>query len=132
KEALEEFSADAIRLFMLTSHYRSPLSYSSEGVAGAERAVARLRAAVTPRPTGEPAGEPDELAQARQNARNRFVEVMEDDFNTAAAISLLHDLAREINRARDAGSPPAGLVAAQNALLQLGGVLGLRLEEPKE
>lgn len=132
KEALDEFSPDAIRLFILTSHYRSPLSYSSEGVTGAEKAVARLRAAVTPAPTGESANEPAELASAREGAYRRFVEVMEDDFNTAAAISQLHDLAREINRARDAGSPASGLVAAQKTLLQLAGVLGLRLEEPKE
>lgn len=132
KEALAEFSADAIRLFMLTSHYRSPLTYSSEGVAAAEKGMARIRSAVTPRPTATAADEPEELADARQSAQDRFIQAMEDDFNTSVAIGQLHELAREINRARDAGTPPPGLVAAQKTLLQLAGVLGLRLEEPKE
>ncbi len=132
KEALGEFSADALRLFVLTSHYRSPLSYTSEGVAAAERGVARLRAAVTPRPSGAAQAETAELAAARQGARERFVEAMDADFNTASAIAQLHELAREINRAREAGVPAAGLVEAQHELLRLAGVLGLTLEEPKQ
>jgi cysteinyl-tRNA synthetase len=132
KEALAEFSADALRLFVLTSGYRGPLTYTSDNVAAAERGVARLRAAVTPRPVAEPADEPSELAAARQSARDRFVEAMDDDFNSASGIAHLHDLAREINRAREAGVPPAGFVEAQNELLRLAGVLGLTLEEPRQ
>ncbi|HEY8883852.1 MAG TPA: DALR domain-containing protein, partial [Chloroflexota bacterium] len=132
KEALAEFSADALRLFVLTSGYRGPLTYTSDNVAAAERGVARLRAAVTPRPVAEPGDEPSELAAARQSARDRFVEAMDDDFNSASGIAHLHDLAREINRAREAGVPPAGLVEAQNELLRLAGVLGLTLEEPRQ
>ncbi len=132
KEALAEFSADALRLFVLTSHYRSPLNYTNDGVAAAERGVARLRAALTPRPAGEGANEPDELRHAREAAVARFVEAMDDDLNTAGAIAQLHELAREINRGREAGVPPEGLIAAQNCLLQLAGVLGLTLEEPKQ
>ena len=132
KEALSQFSADAIRYFVLTSLYRGPLSWTDEGVAGAERGVARLRAAVTPRPEGEPANEPPELAEARQAAVERFTTAMDDDFNTASALSQIFELAREINRAREAGAPAEGLVAAQNTLLQLAGVLGLTLEEPRQ
>jgi cysteinyl-tRNA synthetase len=51
---------------------------------------------------------------------------MDDDLNTAAAIAVLFDLATEINRARDAGDD---IAAAQSLLLELAGVLGLRLEE---
>ncbi len=132
KAALEEYSADALRLFVLTSHYRGPLTYSSEGIEAAERGVARIRAAVTPRPTATASAEPEELARARQTVVNRFVEVMDDDFNTASGISQLHELAREINRARESGTPESGLVAAQNELLRLAGVLGLRLDEPRQ
>ncbi len=132
KEALGQFSADAIRAFVLSSHYRKPLSYTDEGVAGAERGVARLRAAVTPRPDSQPLGEPDDLATARRVARERFVEAMDDDFNTASALAQLFELAKEINRARESGVTPAGVADAQATLLQLAGVLGLTLEEPKE
>ncbi|MGH2460463.1 MAG: cysteine--tRNA ligase [Chloroflexota bacterium] len=132
KEALGEFSADAIRAFVLTSHYRKPLSYTDEGVAAAERGVARLRTAVTPRPTGEPADEPAELAEARRLVEERFVDAMDDDFNTTSALAQLFELAKEINRAREAGVPAAGVAGAQSTLLRLAGVLGLTLEEPKE
>ncbi len=132
KEALAEFSADALRLFVLTSHYRGPLTYSAGSVAAAERAVARLRSAVTPRPSVEPAGEPTDLTQARQIAVEQFTQAMDDDFNTASAIAQLHDLARLINRSREAGVDAAGLAAAQTTLLTLAGVLGLTLAEPKQ
>jgi cysteinyl-tRNA synthetase len=131
KEALGEFSADAFRLFVLTSHYRGPLTYSSEAVASAERGVARLRSAVTPRPIETSADEPAELTRAREEAVTRFVEAMDDDFNTASAISQLHLLASAINRVKEGGVPVAGLVEAQKTLLQLASVLGLRLEEPR-
>lgn len=132
KEALSQFSADALRAFVLTSHYRRPLTYSDEGVAAAERGVARLRAAVTPKPDGEAAGEPGELSRAREQAAERFIEAMDDDFNTTTALAELFELAREINRAREAGIPAAGVVEAQRTLLRLAGVLGLTLEEPRE
>ncbi|HVC32956.1 MAG TPA: cysteine--tRNA ligase [Chloroflexota bacterium] len=132
KEALEQFSADALRAFVLTAHYRRPLSYSDEGVSAAERGVARLRAALTPRPAGEAEGEPPDLAEARRQATERFVEAMDDDFNTTSALAQLFELAKEINRSREAGVVAAGVVDAQKTLLDLAGVLGLTLEEPKE
>src|SRR5262249_13642345 len=61
----------------------------------------------------------------------RFIEAMDDDFNTASAIAQLHLLAGGINRAREAGASENGLAEAQTTLVQLAGVLGLRLEEPR-
>ncbi|HUX86883.1 MAG TPA: cysteine--tRNA ligase [Chloroflexota bacterium] len=129
KEALAQFNSDALRLFVLTSHYRSPLSYSDEGVAGAERGVARLRAAVTPRPGEDTSGEPDELAEARRVAIERFTAAMDDDFNTASGLAQLFELAKEINRSRESGTSGSGVAEAQRTLLKLAGVLGLTLEE---
>jgi len=129
KEALAQFSSDALRLFVLTSHYRSPLSYSDEGVAGAERGVARLRAAVTPRPGEDTSGESSELAEARRLAVERFTVAMDDDLNTSSGLAQLFELAKDINRARESGASASGVAAAQKTLLQLAGVLGLTLEE---
>lgn len=136
KEALARHSADALRWFILTSHYRSPLSFSEENVEMAERSIERLRAAANPRieaaaSAGQPA-EPPELAEARRRARDRFVDAMDDDFNSAVALAQLQGLAREINRAKDAGVPAGGIAAAQSTLLELAGVLGLTLgDEPR-
>ncbi|HLZ10355.1 MAG TPA: DALR domain-containing protein, partial [Chloroflexota bacterium] len=132
KEALAEFSADAIRLFVLTSHYRGPMTYSSEGVGASERGVARLRGAVTPRSSAAPSGEPPELAAARERSVAQFTLAMDDDFNTASGIAELYELAREINRAREGGTIETGIVEAQRTLVRLAGVLGLTLDEPNQ
>ncbi|HEY8490530.1 MAG TPA: cysteine--tRNA ligase [Dehalococcoidia bacterium] len=123
REGLERYGADALRLFVLNSHYRSPLSYAEESLEAAVRGAERLRtAARTPGPAPED-GAPVDPAPFRA----RFVEAMEDDLNTPRALAALFDLATEINRGRDAGRP---VESAQSALLELAGVLGLRLEEP--
>jgi len=128
KEALAARSADALRAFVLGSHYRGPLTYTAEGVGAAERGVDRLRAAVRGGvlPT-VPASGP--LAGPASDARERFIQAMDDDFNTSAALAALYDLVREINRAREAGAGPDALLAAQSALRELAGVLGLTLAE---
>ena len=119
-EALEKYGGDACRLFVLNSHYRSPLAYSEEGLEAGKRAAERLRlAAHLP---GEGKGSPLDA----EEFRSRFIEGMEDDLNTAQALAALFDLAREINRGRDQGQ---SVEEAQAALRELAGVLGLTLAE---
>ncbi|HJX70098.1 MAG TPA: cysteine--tRNA ligase, partial [Dehalococcoidia bacterium] len=120
KEILERFSPDALRLFILSSHYRSPVSFGDEGLEAAERGVERLRQTARG-DKGEQRG-----AMDTESFRQRFIEAMDDDFNSAQAIAALFDLAREINRARSEG---LDMEPAQQTLLELAGVLGLTLEE---
>lgn len=121
KEALQHSSADALRLFVLSSHYRSPLTYSEEGLEAAERGVERLRQAIREK------GEGKEMAFIEVELyRQRFIEAMDDDFNTAQACAVLFDLAREGNRASSEGFNAA---SAQQTLLELAGILGLTLKE---
>jgi cysteinyl-tRNA synthetase len=124
-EALSRFGADALRIFVLGSSYRSPLTYSEEAIEAARSAAARLRTAAE---SADPAG-PDPVDADPYRAR--FVAAMEDDLNTAGALATLFDLAREVNRARDAGR---SIGAAQATLRELAAVLGLRLaaEGPSE
>ncbi len=120
KEVLQKYSPDALRIFVLGSHYRSPLVYAEENLEAAERAAERLRHAIEP---GE--GElPMEIVV--EEYRQRFVEAMDDDFNSARALAALFDLAREINRERERG---ADISAAQQQLRELAQVLGLTLAE---
>ena len=119
-EALDMYDPEALRLFFLSSHYRSPLFYSEETVRGQERAIQRLRQAVNAESAGT--GPPVDPA----NFEERFNEAMGDDLNTPRALAALFDLAREINRGRERG---ADLKPAQVALAELAGVLGLTLEE---
>ncbi len=118
-EALERYSTDALRLFVLSSHYRSPLTYSEEGLEAAHRGAVRLRLAAHREDRGE--GTAIDVASYRQ----RFIQTMDDDFNTAQAIAVLFDLARDVNRAPQGSS----LAEAQHTLVELATVLGLTLEE---
>ncbi len=127
QEALERYNPDAIRLFILSSHYRSSLTWSGEGVLAAERGGERLRAALRP-PYEEDGQTSPELAQKIEEIRQAFQGAMDDDLNTAQALATLFDLARAINQARDEGAGGETFFAAQDALKELAGVLGLKLE----
>ena len=130
EEALEAYDPDAIRLFILSSHYRSPITWSPEGILAADRGLERLHSALRPA-TGEGGAGGAELAGTAEDTRQRFIAAMDDDFNTARAIAHIFDLARAINQARDAGMPSEPLAASQEVLRELADVLGLGLEEPK-
>jgi cysteinyl-tRNA synthetase len=119
REAIDRYGGDAIRVFVLSSGYRSPLTYSEEALAAGKTGAERLRNAVETPDTGT--SDPLDASPFRE----RFIAAMDDDLNTAQAIGGLFDLAREINRARDAGRSVGG---AQDVLHELAGVLGLRLE----
>ena len=121
-EALDRFDPQALRLFFLSSHYRSPLFYSEEVVQGQERAIRRLRQALRVESGNGPSVDTESF-------RARFVEAMDDDLNTPRALAALFDLAREINRGRETG---ADVVAAQQALTELAGILGLELADSAE
>jgi len=124
KQALAKYSPDAIRLFILNSHYRSPLKYSEEGFEAAEKAVERFTQAISRQ---DPTGGKGKALDA-QPYHQRFIDSMDDDFNTAQALATMFDLASAINQAGDAG---ISFVEAQNVLISLAReVLGLKL--PKE
>lgn len=121
-QALENYSPDSLRLYFLSSHYRSPLSYSDEGCAAMERSAGRLRHALA-RETGGKKGDPLDTGPYQE----RFLAAMDDDLNTPRALAVLFDLARDLNRARDEGRD---VRAAQYSLRRLGGILGLTFQEP--
>jgi len=125
KEALQKYSADAIRIFALSSHYRSPLTYSEEALEAAERGAERLRQTAR-REVGEkePTGE-----MVVETYKKQFIEAMDDDFNTAQAVAIMFDLAHDINRA---GEPGYGVAVAQQVLVELAGILGLTLKPPQK
>ncbi|HXX37017.1 MAG TPA: cysteine--tRNA ligase [bacterium] len=152
REALGRFHPDTIRVFVLSSHYRSPTLWSAEALEAAARGAERLRTAVenaddllasAPRPDAiapeseRSFAELDAVLDAGHAAiRGRFETAMDDDFNTPGALAALFDLASAINRAVDAVvKRRTGLAADQREVLargiallrELGAVLGLRL-----
>ena len=123
-EALKSYSADALRLFFLSSHYRGPLMYTEANVASQERALERLKNAVRPAPSA-PVGSVTDASSFKE----RFVEAMDDDFNTPRALAAMFDLVREINRCKDEG---ADVSDAQDTLRELSGILGVTLDDTSE
>ncbi|MEX0763380.1 MAG: cysteine--tRNA ligase [Dehalococcoidia bacterium] len=122
RDALKEHSPDAIRLWIMGSHYRNPVLYDIDAISAQERALRRLRSAVeVESPGGGNAVDAGPL-------RERFIEAMDDDMNTPQAVAALFDLSREIFRGRDSGQD---ISEAQAALRELAGVLGLTLEAPQ-
>jgi cysteinyl-tRNA synthetase len=128
-EVIAQFGADAIRVFILSSHYRSPLTFSEDALEAAGVGAQRLREAAFAEAAAS-AG-PSSLSEAVHDggtiARERFEEAMDDDLNTSKAVAILFDLARQVNRARDHALPFA---STQSALRELAAILGLTLQAP--
>ncbi|MBL7064428.1 MAG: cysteine--tRNA ligase, partial [Anaerolineae bacterium] len=133
KEALQLYSPEAIRAFILSSHYRGPVDFSREAILAAERGVERLHNTVrTLRARMEqliPAGTADLSYITDLDAhRDAFIEAMDDDFNTPRAIASLFDFSKEVNTLLASGQPVSlGTLAAIEGLYrELGGqVLGI-------
>ena len=120
REALAEYRPEEIRYFMIASHYRSPLSYTADNMQGARAALERFYTALRELPESE------ELDN--NNYEQRFIQAMDDDFNTPEALAVLFEITREINRAK---SNAATIAAQLGALLKrLAGVLGLLEDNP--
>ncbi|MFT5398546.1 MAG: cysteinyl-tRNA synthetase [Planctomycetota bacterium] len=115
RDVLKDYKAEEIRYFILGSHYRSQLNYSEEQLDNARLALHRLYAALIDTGSAEMPVDSD--------YQQRFEAALRDDFNTANALAVLFDLARDINRTK-AGE--GGNVAGLAALLRyLGGIIGL-------
>lgn len=121
KEVLKQYPAEVVRYFLLASHYRSPVNYSEENLQSAQNALERFYLTLRGLPlVAKPSGEWYEV---------QFNTAMDDDFNTPQALAALFDIAREINRIRDADSQTAGELGA--LLRHLGGILGLLQQDPE-
>ena len=120
RDGLNTVGGDGLRLWVLTSHYRKPLSFSEATLEAAKHGADRLRTAARAQSDAGDAG--IDLSAFRE----RFTASMDDDFNTPQALAVLFDMAKEINRCRD---EKQGVADAQAVLVDLAGVLGLRLEE---
>ena len=91
RDVLNHYNAEAVRYFLLTAHYRSQLNYSEENLNLAQSALERLYTAL--RGTDQSA-----VAFGGENFVETFREAMDDDFNTPNALSVLFEMAREINK----------------------------------
>ena len=141
REAAEAYGYDCIRMFMLMSHYRSPLNYSGEILMQAKAALERLSTAKDNLDFFVKNGADGDMTEAEAAAvqrmgeyRDKFIAAMDDDFNTADAVSVIFELVREINAAVNPNANPTkALAEACRALyLELSDVLGIPFIERKD
>src|SRR5256884_2955029 len=85
---------EVLRFFVLSSHYRGPINYSLEQLEQADAALGRIYTALRDLPA---------VAGEAGAHTARFLDSMDDDFNTPEALAVLQTLTREVNSARDAG-----------------------------
>jgi cysteinyl-tRNA synthetase len=143
KEVLEKFDPEAVRFFLLSTHYRSPIEFSDELLREAELSIDRYYTTVT-RIQDSLEGEGNEKEEPGESARifkemlnffpRKFEDAMDDDFNTALALGNIFELIREVNRFLD--SRPSGgiklLIRSKELLSGAGGVLNLFNRKPRE
>ena len=123
RDVLKHYKPEVVRYFILSSHYRGPLHYSTEHLNNAKAALERFYMALRGFSTGA-VGEASEAGYEQ-----RFNAAMDDDFNTAEAVAVLFDLVREINRLRTEDRAQAERLAG--TLRTLGRVLGLLQSDPE-
>jgi len=116
REVLKAYPPEVLRYFILASHYRSPLNYSDQNLDTARQALTRLYTALRGLATTENLPEENEY-------RQRFHQVMQDDFNTPEALAILFELAHEINKHRSTDFNQAQKLAGE--LRYLAAMLGL-------
>ena len=122
-DVLSQFSSDAVRLFFLTSHYRSPLTFTDEAIASQEAGISRLKNALIP--FNETISE--KVLDVNQDV-DLFKFAMDNDLNTPQALAILFGIVTKINQAKSRGED---VVSAQTILLKLSKVLGLTLQNDK-
>ena len=121
REVLAKFPAEIVRYLLTASHYRSQIDYAEDALVEAQRALDRLYTAM------------DQLELQYVSLEgpylDRFNSAMDDDFNTREAISVLFEMAREVNRLKRDTDPQAAVLASQ--MRSLGNILGLLELDPQ-
>ena len=121
REVLAKFPAEIVRYLLTASHYRSQIDYAEDALVEAQRALDRLYTAM------------DQLELKGVSLEgpylDRFNSAMDDDFNTREAISVLFEMAREVNRLKRDTDPQAAVLASQ--MRGLGNILGLLELDPQ-
>lgn len=138
REAAGAYGYDAIRMFMLMSHYRSPLNYSGEILTQAKNALERLSTAKANlsffKANGAEGGMSQteaEFAETLNKYRERFCQVMDDDLNTADAVAVIFELVRDINGAVSPSANPSKELAkaCDDIFTELSDVIGIPLAQ---
>jgi len=118
RDVLKNYDGETLRYFLISSHYRSPLNYSKTNIDGAQSALKRLYNAINGLNK-----KVDDLTLIDTNFEERFNSALNDDFNTPMALSILFEIAKQINIERT--NNPNKAIALSIQLVELGNYLGI-------
>ena len=138
RELLEDCHPEVLRFFVVSSHYRSPIDFSTENVAVAAAGLKRLYQSLDRllRTAAEATAETSSMDEKINLWRQQFIKAMDDDFNSAAAVAVLFDVSKEVNRWLDDAADTetdrsAAAYRIARFLREVGDALGLLQEEPQ-
>lgn len=133
RDILEKYDAEVVRLFMLSGHYRTPLNFTMELLdstkSGLERMYNALNNLYSLLDEVKEDNSDDEFLQVLDGYRAKFIEKMDDDFNTADAISVIFDLVKDINIKVNINSSINVIEKSIELLRELGAPLGILQKE---
>ena len=118
RDVLKNYDGETLRYFLISSHYRSPLNYSKTNIDGAQSALKRLYNAINGLNK-----KVDDVSLNDTNFEERFNSALNDDFNTPMALSILFEIAKQINIERTNNPNKASALSIQ--LVELGNYLGI-------
>lgn len=118
RDVLKNYDGETLRYFLISSHYRSPLNYSKTNIDGAQSALKRLYNAINGLNK-----KVDDVSTIDTNFEERFNSALNDDFNTPMALSILFEIAKQINIERT--NNPNKAIALSIQLVELGNYLGI-------
>jgi len=135
KNILKSFHPEAVRLFLLSSHYRSPIDFTDKAMDEASAGLDKIYALL------ERVEEKKELSEINNLEPGKyykhFCEAMDDDFNTARGIGVLFDAVRNINRLLDKNKEGLSqeatrdIISCKSDILKIGSILGILFESPE-
>lgn len=139
RDISEKYDLQILRFFMLSAHYRSPLNFSGELMEAAKNGYERIVTGVSNlnfllknAPSATASGEEDALAAELDGFSAKFDAAMDDDFNTADAISVIFELVKFANTHAGEGSSAAFLEALKKKIVELSDICGLLVEKEEE
>ncbi len=141
RDALKKYSAEAIRLFVMSTHYRSEIDFTDERLKGAESSLGRLYNSLESIDdakktsiNGKLTNVEQKFKQTIENLKEEFVNAMDEDFNTPKALAALFEMSKEINRFLDEKKQVNAeiLETVFESFSELGRVLGLFQQEKSQ
>jgi len=131
REILEKYDQEVVRLFMISGHYRTQINFTVEVLDSAKSSLERMYNALNilngyrSSETVEITEEEKAVVEELSHYKERFIEKMDDDFNTADAISVIFELIREVNIKINETSSQKLVKFAMDLLIELGSPLGI-------